>query len=369
MSKPLFTSIASTSRRRFLVNATQRVLPALVLSVLPASAAFSSTPRSVINVRRMGVVGDGQSDDTDALQAAMDAAPPGSTVYIPAGDYWIDASKSIRPRSGIRLSLDPQATLRAIPNDLDASCVLLLEGVSSVEIAGGCIVGERDDHLGTTGEWGHGISIRGSSNITLRDISISQCWGDGIYVGASSKNPGQASDGVMLERVVCTRNRRQGLSITQAKNVQIWDSEFSDTGGTMPGCGIDIEPNPPYAATHIQITGCKLLRNDTGGLQIYKNVSNVTVDQCIVAGNTYYGVIVAGASGSRISATTLTDHGRSGISVREGAHDCELLQSSFRDNARQNPTPPVGTAVYGRNDVEISTDCYAVTVSGNSYSS
>ena len=41
--------------------------------------------------------------------------------------------------------------------------MLTVQGVSDVEISGGRIIGERDAHLGTTGEWGHGVMIRGAS--------------------------------------------------------------------------------------------------------------------------------------------------------------------------------------------------------------
>src|SRR5881296_1480898 len=41
----------------------------------------------VLNVRNYGAVGDGLVDDTDAVQAAIDAAPVGSVIYFPTGTY------------------------------------------------------------------------------------------------------------------------------------------------------------------------------------------------------------------------------------------------------------------------------------------
>ena len=38
-------------------------------------------------------------------------------------------------------------------------------------------------HTGNTGEWGHGIAVFGSTNVTIENVDISQCWGDGIYLG------------------------------------------------------------------------------------------------------------------------------------------------------------------------------------------
>jgi polygalacturonase len=43
-----------------------------------------------LNVRDFGATGDGTSDDTDAIQAAINALPdPGGTVYIPSGTYQV----------------------------------------------------------------------------------------------------------------------------------------------------------------------------------------------------------------------------------------------------------------------------------------
>jgi hypothetical protein len=50
---------------------------------------------TVISVRSFGAVGDGVADDTDAIQAAEDAAAElGLLLYFPAGVYLVDAAKA-----------------------------------------------------------------------------------------------------------------------------------------------------------------------------------------------------------------------------------------------------------------------------------
>lgn len=47
------------------------------------------------DVRRYGAVGDGITDDRASIQAAIDAAAVGDTVFIPSGTYFISSSLSI----------------------------------------------------------------------------------------------------------------------------------------------------------------------------------------------------------------------------------------------------------------------------------
>lgn len=46
-----------------------------------------SKMRDMISVKDFGAVGNGEADDTDAIQAALDAAPDKSAIYFPAGVY------------------------------------------------------------------------------------------------------------------------------------------------------------------------------------------------------------------------------------------------------------------------------------------
>ncbi len=65
-------------------------LSAARLGVIEAGIAAAGTP-PVVNVKDHGVTGDGSTDDTVALQACVDAADAGSTIFFPPGTYLISA--------------------------------------------------------------------------------------------------------------------------------------------------------------------------------------------------------------------------------------------------------------------------------------
>lgn len=183
-------------------------------------------------------------DDTARIQAMIDRIPDsGGEVSLPAGTYFVDAVQSIRLKSNVVLKMTPDTILKAIPNKAEVYAVLLLADVQNVKVYGGVIHGEREDHFGSGGEWGMGIRISGSKDILIQDTVANNCWGDGFYIAASSK--GVPSENVQLIDVKANNNRRQGISLISGKNIKIVRPHLTNTSGTPPAAGLDIEPNRP----------------------------------------------------------------------------------------------------------------------------
>ncbi len=67
----------------------------------------------VMNVRSFGASGDGGTDDTAFLQAAILACPAGGRIYIPAGTYRFT---HLFLKSNLTLELEEGALLQAIPD-------------------------------------------------------------------------------------------------------------------------------------------------------------------------------------------------------------------------------------------------------------
>lgn len=149
-------------------------------------------------------------------------------------------NNGIRLKSNSKLAFQELSKILIIPTHLGAYQGLLVENIFNVEIINPNIVGERKYHIGSKGEWGMGILIRNSKNITISGAIIENCWGDGIYVGATGS---KFSEDIKISNSKLDYNRRNGISIVSGKAITISDVLISNTQGTSPGFGIDLEPN------------------------------------------------------------------------------------------------------------------------------
>ncbi len=236
-------------------------------------------------VADFGAVANDGVDDTHAFQSAIDAAfkKGGGTVLVPNGRYIIDAVKTVMLKDSITLRMDSEAYLVVSPNDKGIYNVLQIRNVENVKIIGGNIQGERYLHRGIEGEWGMGIGIYEGRNITVEDVVVKDCWGDGIYVGKSRN----ASQNITIKNVKSINNRRQGMSVTAVDGMVVTDSEFSHTGGTAPQAGIDIEPNEGDKVRNVTIKNCVFNSNEKYGLLISSTINNVSVSDVIIENNQF----------------------------------------------------------------------------------
>lgn len=340
----------SMARRDFLRQSFAIALPASLVGVAgPVMAAVASSNTTVSsytlpsrqrgstvrNVRNYGAVGDGVNDDTAGFQAAIDSLPTaGGTVEVPAGTYRIDAVVSVRLRSYMHLKLSQDAKLVAKPNSAERSNVLYVNKVRDVEISGGQIIGERNGHNGTAGEWGHGIYVRGSSNVTVRDTHISKCWGDGLVIAGATmwEAPAIPSKNVFVANIVCTGCRRQGLSVGYVNDVKVYDSEFSNSSGVTPQCGIDIEPENGNTAYKVLFDNCLVRGNARYGMLLYKGSQGVTVRSCIVENNGSCGIVTRNAIATFITTSTIRNNSATGIFIQEGTKNCQISGNTSYGN-------------------------------------
>jgi parallel beta-helix repeat protein len=312
------------------------------------SCAPAPTSSLVANVRDMGASGNGSTDDTAAIQAAVDrVSGSGGTVFVPDGTYLVDAATSIRLGSKMTFRMSNNAILKAMPTGDISSRLIRIMDKSDVNVIGGTLMGERYAHTGTTDMSGDGISIAGVSNIVVEGVTAKDFWEDGFYVtewnGIPSKN-------VKICNVIADNNRRQGMSIVSADGVIVRGSIFKNTNGTDPMAGIDIEPNLNQTVSNVQVLNSQMLSNQGYGIELTYGtaligkafINNVTIDGNTVADNIKAGISISKTSGHRVSNNIVKNHSLDdGIDLMSGASSNMVTGNTVLNNK------VIGILMYG----------------------
>lgn len=332
----------------------------------------------VVNVRDSpyNAAGDGVTLDTTAINAAI-TANPGRTIFLPktaSGIYLINAAANVGQKvhnvgiqlnqPGTRILMDRGVTLKVQPTSSTRYAAIEITAADCT-VEGGTILGDVGFHTGATSEWGYGVLVNsGGNRATVRDLKATKCWGDGIMVGdGNSFTDADHPTDVRILNVICDDNRRNGLSVCSATNIQIIGGSFINSGltaFTAPGAGIALEPNPGGLQavtnaiisgvvakgnagrgiyTHAQaltttatITCCRAVGNTADGF-CADSTSRVQFISCLAQGNTGDGFIFPLAS-SRTEATACTATGNTGIGFNVNGDSHTLTSCIARDNAK-----------------------------------
>src|SRR5262245_42602520 len=98
----------------------------------------------------------GGTNVTEELRAIMGDMRPGDTLTVPPGEYLVDVN-ALKPKARTTFNLQG-AVFRVVPNDLAHYTVIEIR-TEGVTINGGYFIGDKDEHRGSTGQWGFGIKI------------------------------------------------------------------------------------------------------------------------------------------------------------------------------------------------------------------
>jgi hypothetical protein len=207
------------------------------LSLSISNSSLPPRPATTFSLLHFGNAGYG-GDDTNVFQTAINYTagngealeiPPGSynisPIFFPANSYLIvDASVTVTANSGYGTS-DHLLNVNA-------------QNVTIVGAGATTSVFHMRKAEYTSGESRHCLFIQNANNVTVSGISCNDSGGDGAYVRASTN--------VTIEDSIFNNNRRQGSSITgQVNHIYYLRDHFTNTNGTAPQSGIDIEPNAP----------------------------------------------------------------------------------------------------------------------------
>jgi hypothetical protein len=316
------------SRRSILTGAGIAVASGAALAAAPPARAEALSLS--VNVKAAGAMGDGITDDTAAIQKALDEAKiANADVLIPPGTYSVSNltlcydGDAGQPSSGapygyrapvLRGAGNRVPTIRQIPGSVGP--ILTVSGKTGTAAgpgnnnkASGFTLSDIEI-VGTSGG-GHGIALRSLVSCSFSNLLIRNCGGSGIYIARETFEAGindEYAYDLTFTNVKCMANVRWGFECSGTNSVSATLIGCDATGNSLGGYYL--------APTNLSMFACVAIQNSQGsaagyGLQAIRNTNlsstNATLllSGCRFEGNSGpggYDVKIDGGSGYTLEA-------------------------------------------------------------------
>jgi hypothetical protein len=195
-----------------------------------------------------GATGDGVTDDSAAIQAAVDAH---QSVYFPPGNYLCASIITLRDGSVLRgAGIAATRIIKSANNGASQGVLYANSGSSSAFIDDVYISDMEVDGLVSSlafSEFRHLISLNGVKDCVVERVRFSGFRGDGLYIGSGIVG-GDERHNVNVTVRDCVfdgvnSDNRNGITVIDCDGLMIENNTFRNcTKSTMPG-PIDIEPD------------------------------------------------------------------------------------------------------------------------------
>ena len=255
----------------------------MLLTSLFAAAAVAAAEVKVSDF------GYDAADSTEFIRAALASGAKRVVLDRQAGPWY---TLPLKMPSDIEFILEPGVELVAKRGEYKGLRDYLLElpSCTNVTIRGGkgaTLRMWKKDYQGPDyqhGEWRYALRIHKCKNVLVEGLTIVESGGDGIGVTGTD---------ITIRNCVCDRNHRQGMSIFNVKNLLVENCVFSNTQGTPPQAGVDIEPDSAgERLDNVVFRNCKSFGNAGAGYEAYlaqlrrrSGPISITFENCSAWGN------------------------------------------------------------------------------------
>ena len=280
-------------------------------SYLLCMIVISSAAQNIYDVTTAGAVGDGKTDDAQAIQRMIDrcSAEGGGRVLLPRNHVFMAGPLELK--SNVELYLEATATLKAHPdesiyhlsafgkNEGEGMLWLYANDAENISIMGkGTIHGNGIAFMGAELEDSyelkpladqtfdprpHVLTLTNVRNLTIRDVTIKE----GAYWTVHLIGCNEAViDGIKLLNNLKIRNG-DGIDIDHSKNVRIANCHI--TSGDDCICLKNRREFEQYGSCHdITVTNCVMSSRSCAikiGSENMDSIYNVVFDNCIITGS------------------------------------------------------------------------------------
>jgi hypothetical protein len=211
---------------------------------------------NLVNVKEFGAVGDGETNDTEAFQKAIDQLSElgGGDVYIPTGTYSLH-SIFLKPKINLIGENQDKVTLK-LADDAPDGYNRIINMNDHTKVKNLTCDGNYKKHPKGT-EHMHCIFAYDHDHITIENNRLINAVGDGISISGSKK----ASDYVVISNNIVEENQRSQIVIEQVNHLQISNNTITSKTGRP---GIHFEPWEERQFYDAKISGNTITTNSEG---------------------------------------------------------------------------------------------------------
>jgi hypothetical protein len=267
--------------------------------------------RETVSVKDFGAVGDGVTDDTAAIQAALDAHP---AVYIPASTFLITAKLSVTKRDQRIYGEGLKSIIRQTANNTD---IFVLEnGVSAGVRIENLLLNGADSSTFTTG--GAGINSKYAGDLRFYNITVTGMY-QGFYI--DTRTYVSTSD-VWLIGCKTFQVKNNGFNFNNCTGLYCIKCDALSSDGD----GFQITDGSAY-----HFTDCLSLFNKTHGFQI-SNVDWCWLEKMECDASTLNGFDIQGVRGFFASGSWAGTSGLDGWAFKTNSREVYLTNCTSRNN-------------------------------------
>ena len=278
----------------------------------------SSSDTNIINVKEMGAVGDGVTNDLSALKTIFQNAEDNQTIYFPEGTYLLGSGNSeeilltLSNKNNVKIKGQSYKNTKIIahqntPASINMGMIALdsctncsiedieLDGNSQLRHVayGGRNWGDNDTTMRNTSN----IMIIGGERVTVKNVYSHHPIMDCICIERKGGGDSPASKNIYVEDCILDYGYRQGISIVGSDYGIIKNTKITNTAnaldlnrndgvtviGTSPKAGIDSETF--IWNHHWLIDNCYFESNKGGHINMNDGASEHTIERCTFIGD------------------------------------------------------------------------------------
>lgn len=214
----------------------------------------------------------------NSIQQCLNA---GGVIVFEKGIYNLTANSEndvcLRVHSNSIIFLEEGVSFVIADNAYMHYCIFGFIECVNVKVYGTLeIVGDNSTHLGTEGEYGHGVIFSECENISIQNIIASNCWGDGVRFGPYLQPESEeVPNNISINSIISYNNGRLGVSFVSAEDIFINTISGYGNNRTAPKALIDFEPTVSTNILYnINITNITSHDNDGGAIWFIPSANN-----------------------------------------------------------------------------------------------